>query len=228
MKNNGAPVSGNSLTLANGDAATCTITNDDNAASLTLVKEVTNDNGGSASETAWTLTAAGPTPLSGVTATAAVTNAAVNAGTYTLSESGGPSGYTASAYSCVKNNGAPVSGNSLTLANGDAATCTITNDDQAAHLTLVKTVTNDDGGTADPVDFALDANGLTPIAGGGGVDSDVDAGTYILSETGGPGGYTAGAWSCEGGTFTAPNQDRTNARASRRPARSTTMTTRRS
>ena len=38
-----------------------------------------------------------------------VTNAAVSAGSYTLSESGGPSGYTASAYSCVKNNGAPVS-----------------------------------------------------------------------------------------------------------------------
>ena len=36
----------------------------------------------------------------------------------------------------------------VTLAVGQSATCTITNDDQAAQLTLVKTVTNDNGGTA--------------------------------------------------------------------------------
>src|SRR5207245_10349736 len=54
-----------------------------------------------------------------------------------LSESG-PSDYTASPYSCVKNGAPAVSGNSITLANGDSATCTITNDDKAPSLTLVK------------------------------------------------------------------------------------------
>ena len=41
--------------------ATCTITNDDNAPTLTLVKVVVNDNGGTAVETDSTLTATGPT-----------------------------------------------------------------------------------------------------------------------------------------------------------------------
>ena len=95
----------------------------------------------------WTLTASGPTPLSGVTETGAV-DKDVNAGVYTLGETGGPSGYTASLYSCVVNSGAPVVSNSLTLAVGDNAVCTINNDDKAAHLQLVKTVTNDNGGTA--------------------------------------------------------------------------------
>ena len=50
--------------------ATCTITNDDQPATLTLVKTVTNDNGGTAVPTDWTLTATGPTPISGTTGSA--------------------------------------------------------------------------------------------------------------------------------------------------------------
>ena len=124
-------------------------------AQLTLVKTVTNDNGGTAVPTAWTLTAAGPTPISGATGSAAVTNAPVNAGTYTLSESGGPAGYTASAWSCT---GGTQTGASIALALGQSATCTINNNDIAAQLTLVKTVTNDNGGTAaaDRVDLDRD------------------------------------------------------------------------
>ena len=51
-----------SVTLALGESATCTITNDDIPAQLTLVKEVVNDDGGTAAATDWTLTATGPTP----------------------------------------------------------------------------------------------------------------------------------------------------------------------
>ena len=40
---------------------TCTINNNDQPAELTLVKTVTNDNGGTAVPTDWTLAAAGPT-----------------------------------------------------------------------------------------------------------------------------------------------------------------------
>ena len=69
-----------------------------------------------------------------------------------------------------------------------------------AHLTLVKQVTNDTGGTAAATDWTLAASGPTPISGPGGVDSDVDVGTYTLSESGGPSGYTASAWSCVGGS----------------------------
>ena len=83
-----------SITLAVGEEGICTFVNDDQPAQLTLVKTVTNDNGGTAPPTAWTLAAAGPTPISGATGSTTVTNAIVNAGTYTLSESGGPAGYT--------------------------------------------------------------------------------------------------------------------------------------
>ena len=71
-----------------GESATCTIVNDDIPATLTLVKQVVNDDGGTALVTDWTLSAAGPTPISGVTGTAAVTLVPVNVGNYDLSESG--------------------------------------------------------------------------------------------------------------------------------------------
>ena len=77
----------------------------------------------------------------------------MNAGTYTLSEAG-PAGYTPSAWSCV---GGTQTAASIVLGPGQAATCTINNDDIAAQLTLVKTVTNDNGGTA--VADGLDVDG---------------------------------------------------------------------
>ncbi|WP_363800818.1 OmpA family protein [Lysobacter firmicutimachus] len=201
--NGGAAASGNSVTLADGDTATCTIVNDDQGATLTLVKTVTNDNGGTATINDFPLTATGPTTITGVSGTAAVTNAPVSAGGYTLSEAN-VAGYTAGTFSCVVNGGAAVSGNSVTLALGDAATCTINNNDQAATLTLVKTVTNDNGGTATINDFPLTATGPTTITGVSGTaavtNASVSAGVYTLTEAN-VAGYTAGAWSCTAGTL---------------------------
>ncbi|EWT03680.1 hypothetical protein N865_08770 [Intrasporangium oryzae NRRL B-24470] len=185
------------IALALGESATCTINNNDQTAHLKIVKTVTNDNGGTAKATDFTLSAAGPTPISG----AGGAESDVNAGSYTLSETNLP-GYTAGAWSCV---GGSQSGSSISLALGESATCAINNNDQTAHLTLVKTVTNDNGGTAKTTDFTLSAAGPTPISGAGGAESDVNAGSYSLSETNLP-GYTAGSWSCTGGTFTAPGQ----------------------
>ncbi|MGH8976439.1 MAG: hypothetical protein ACRDV7_00080 [Acidimicrobiia bacterium] len=185
------------ITLALGQAATCTITNDDAPAQLTLVKTVINDDGGTALPTAWTLSASGPTPISGATGSAVVTAAAVDAGTYVLSETG-PAGYSASGWSCV---GGTQTGASVALTLGESATCTITNDDAPAQLTLVKVVTNDDGGTALPTAWTLSAAGPTPLSGTTGISSPVDAGTYALSESG-PTGYAASPWVCSGGTQT--------------------------
>ncbi|WP_394695997.1 hypothetical protein [Pseudoxanthomonas japonensis] len=200
VKNGGAAVSSNSITLVAGDAATCTINNNDRPATLTLIKTVTNDNGGTQLPTAWTLSAAGPTAISGTTGTPAVTSATVNPGTYALSESTTPGGYTASSYSCVKNGGAAVSGNSITLAAGDAATCTINNNDRPATLTLIKTVTNDNGGTQLPTAWTLSATGPTSISGTTGTpavtNATVNPGTYTLSESATPTGYTASTYSC--------------------------------
>jgi len=93
------------------------------AAHLTLTKSVDNTGGGTAVPTDWTLSATGPTNISGHTGDASITNAAVTAGTYTLAESG-PTGYTASAWSCT---GGTLTGSSLVLAAGATASCSITN-----------------------------------------------------------------------------------------------------
>ncbi|UOF14849.1 DUF11 domain-containing protein [Lysobacter capsici] len=139
---------------------------------LTLAKTVINDNGGTALDTAWTLAAAGPTPISGTEGSAAVTNATVSAGTYTLSETG-PAGYTqTAAYSCVVNGGAPVVSNTLALPNLAAATCTVTNNDNPATLRLIKSLASRaaaadefatvilNGGTA--LAFSPPTSGATP------------------------------------------------------------------
>ena len=174
---------------------------------LTLAKIVTNDNGGTALNTAWTLSTIAPSPttISGATGSVAVTNAAVVPGVYTLSESGGSAGYLPSTYSCVTNGGAPVSGNTITLAAGDETTCTITNNDIAPSLTLNKIVV---GGAALPTAWTLTATGtggsptnLTgthPVISGATFKTD----TYTLAESGGPSNYTASAWSCVGATVT--------------------------
>ncbi len=199
----GAPRELSSITLQVGESGVCTYTNDDQPAHLTLVKTVTNDNGGTATAGQWTLAAGGPTPISGSTGSAAVTNAPVSAGTYTLSESGGPAGYAAGSWSCTAGT---LTGSSLVLPLDTSATCTINNNDQPAHLTLIKTVTNDNGGTAVPTAWTLAAAGPTPISGATGsatvTNAPVNAGTYTLSESGGPAGYAAGTWSCSAGTLT--------------------------
>ena len=69
---------------------------------------MTNNNGGTATATAWTLSAAGPTTITGPTAIPAVTNVVVPAGTYNLSETGGPAvGYLAGNWSCTGATGLP-------------------------------------------------------------------------------------------------------------------------
>ena len=102
---------------------------------------------------------AGPTTITGVTGAAAVTNAAVNVGTYALTETG-PAGYTAGAWSCTAGT---LVGSNLTLALNQTATCTINNNDISPRLTLVKTVTNDNGGTAVVSAFTLTATGPRPM-----------------------------------------------------------------
>ncbi|MCL3838415.1 prealbumin-like fold domain-containing protein [Aeromicrobium duanguangcaii] len=207
----GATLEGITVAVPNGADVTCTITNDDRPATLTLVKEVVNDNGGTAEPTAWTLTADGPTPISGASGSETVTGAAVDAGAYDLSEADGPAGYTASDWTCT---GATLEGTTVTVANGADVSCTITNDDQPATLTLVKEVVNDNGGTVEADAWTLTAEGPTLITGTTGSEAvtgaSVDAGAYDLTEAGGPAGYLPGGWSCRGGdlegiTVTVPN-----------------------
>jgi predicted ribosomally synthesized peptide with SipW-like signal peptide len=165
---------------------------------LTLVKSVDNTAGGSAVATAWTLDAAGPTHIAGVTGNVAVTNAVVTPGVYNLSESPSISGYTPSAWACV--GGVQNDNDTVTLAQGDAVTCTITNTfvQDTAKLTIHKVVVNNHHGNNSVADFPLSAKNDTtttsypavsdiqitvPVAPGGSV--------YTVRETGASGNYQA-------------------------------------
>lgn len=170
------------ISLGDAETVECTFTNTLQSASLTLVKNVTNDNGGNALATAWTLSATGPTNISGTTGSGAVTNASVNAGVYTLAETGGPSGYSASNWSCTAGT---LNGSQLTLAAGQNATCTITNDDQPATLIVKKIVNNGNtGATKTASDFSFSVNAGTAVAfeSDGQNDNTVSAGTYTVTE----------------------------------------------
>ena len=128
----------------------CRFTN--KAAELTLVKTVVNAHNGTATAADFTLTADGPTSLSGISGTAAVTNVLVAPGTYALGEGAMP-GYVADAYSCAVNGQAAVSGNSLALDLGDVAVCTVVNRDTAADVAVGKQLVGESGavdGVAEP------------------------------------------------------------------------------
>ena len=188
---------------AAGNVVTCAVTNS-KLPSLTLVKTITNDNGGAATLATFPLTATGPTTITGVSGTAAVTSQLVAIGTYALSETTSTT-YTAGPWSCTVGT---LTGSSLVLAAGQVSTCTINNNDIAPVLTLVKTVTNDNGGASAVAAFTFTATGPTTITGVTGAAAvtaaPVSVGTYALSETG-PAGYVAGAWSCTAGTLTGSN-----------------------
>ena len=157
-------MTGNRVAVPPGGAVRCTITNTATSPTLTLVKVVDNgDTGATTPATAWKLSAAGPTPISGPSGSEAVTAAPVQVGTYTLAESG-PLGYEASAVGlhrcrCVNRGlGDPD--------RGRHATCTITNTAIAPTLTLVKVV--DAGSTSEPAlptDWTLTAAGPVTVTG---------------------------------------------------------------
>ena len=185
---------GNEITVGSGGGS-CTITNDDQPPSLTLVKQVTNDNGGTAQPSEWTLSADGPTPISG--AGSASSDGSFSAGTYTLSEFG-PANFAASGWGC---DGGSQNANSITVALGESAICTIVNDDIQPVLTVVKNVLNDNGGLLIVGDFPLFIDDVQVQSG---VPNGRNAGSYAVSENSLP-GYTALTWGgdcAEDGTIT--------------------------
>jgi uncharacterized repeat protein (TIGR01451 family) len=177
-------LTGSEITIGSGGGS-CSITNDDVAPSLGLIKQVVNDNGGTLLPSDWTLTATGPTPISG--AGVFSSGAGFSAGTYILSELG-PGGYAASGWNCIGSGSQ--SGDSITLDVGEWAACTIRNDDIQPRLTLVKNVTNDNGGVLTVGDFPLFVDDTSVVSG---VPHGFDAGTYAASEAI-QAGYEAGAW----------------------------------
>src|SRR2546423_1871305 len=106
------------------------------------------------------------------------TTVTLNAGSYSVNEAA-VSGYT-------KTLGADCSG---TIANGETKTCTITNDDQAATLTVIKHVINNDGGLKNASDFTMNVTGSNvqpsatfPGAEAPGTTVTLNAGSYSVNE----------------------------------------------
>src|SRR6266566_5663995 len=201
------------ITMKSGVSYSCTITNNDIPPSLTLSKTAINNNGGSTASGAWTLSASGPTPISGAGGASSGPN--FSAGTYTLAESG-PSGYTASGWSCT---GGSQSGTQITLALGQSASCTITNDDIQPQLIVKKVVNNTNGGTKVSSDFTINVTGnaATPGSFPGsstGTTVALNAGAYSVSETPVTGYTAAYSGDCTGSiavgqtkTCTVTNRD---------------------
>jgi hypothetical protein len=152
-------------------------------ASLTLVKHVVNDNGRTAVATDFTLTATGPTPISGAGQVAS--GPGFLAGTYTLSETG-PAGYTPGPWTCT---GGAQSGSQITLAPADSAVCEITNDDVPIPPNTVRL-------QSDPGDFV-----------GAGRNYEYTQANAVLTVTASGGHLTVGIRGDEGwtGDFQVPN-----------------------
>ena len=201
------------IELGVGEEATCTVTNTSIAPQLHLLKQVTNDSGGTATADQFTMTATGTLEGNVLTGTTPVNSDGIKADTFTLSESG-PAGY-AGTWACdntkpVEDNPAfaggssSLTGNTLLLYPGEDVTCTLTNDDIAPVLQLRKVVINDNGGVATSANFPLTATGSTPENSFTGVSpqdstSSLKPDTWTLSEAT-LANYTASAWVCVGGT----------------------------
>ena len=189
----------NNLVIGNGETQTCVITNDDQAPTITLVKNVVNNYGGSASANSFGLTIGGTSVNSGqALSTKANTPIVLN-----------ESGLTGYNFVSMTGNGCPTNlRDSVTLNEGDNLVCTITNADIQPTLTVVKNVintTNDRMLTA--ANFTMSVTGAdvsnTSFAGSEtGTTVGLDAGTYGVSETYDPTQYTQNLSADCSGTIT--------------------------
>lgn len=121
---------------------TCTVTNTMPYGTITVAKVVTNDNGGLLTIGNFTLKIDGTVVTSGVAKNVAV-------GAHSVSEVG------LFGYSAVFSDGCNSSGG-VTVAAGESKNCTITNNDIAPSIELVKNVVN---GSALPDDFDVSIDG---------------------------------------------------------------------
>ena len=162
------------VNVPTGGTATCTITNDDIAPTLALVKTVENNYGGTAIASDFRAKIDGnnvdwedPQTLS--------------AGNYTASED------IVTGYSAGDWGGDCAFDGTITLSVGDEKTCSITNSDIQPKLTITKVVIDDNGGTKEVSDFPLFVDQTSVVSG---VENGFNVGEYIVNETENA-GYTA-------------------------------------
>jgi hypothetical protein len=164
-----------------------------------VIKHVINDDGGTAvaADFTITVTANNPNPASFPGVEAPGTLVSLDAGPYSVTEIGGPAGYsTIYSADCIGS-----------VAPGETKTCTVTNDDIGPKLIVIKHVINDDGGTAVAADFTMTvtANEPSPASFPGveapGTTVSLKVGSYNVDESG-PSGYSASFSADCGGSVT--------------------------
>ncbi len=185
--------SGGSGTILNGETKTCTITNTNTPAHLIINKVVVNDNGGALTAANFSGTVSGVTASNGQTWTGASTNLTLTTlGSYSVAENAHP-GYDATfSADCT-----------ATIALGETKTCTVTNNDQAAHLIVTKVVVNDNGGTLTAASFSGTVSGVTTAAGNtwAGASTNLTltkVGNYSVAENAHPGYGATFSTGCTG------------------------------
>jgi hypothetical protein len=160
----GRTIVGGTATIYVNEAQTvdCTYTNKEQGASLTLKKTVINDNGSNAGASAFTMhiKSGGSDSVTPFAGSETGTTSSLAPGTYVVSEDG-LSTHDQTKIECQKNSGAATETATVTLAAGDTATCTITNDDKPATLIVQKIVINDNGQSKKATDFTFQVNGGT-------------------------------------------------------------------
>ncbi len=174
-----------------------TVTKPACGATLTVIKHVINNNGGSAVASQWDMDVTAVSPSNDLFdgAEAPGVTLTIDPGPFSVDETGGPSGY-------AKALGAGCSG---TAVAGGSYTCTITNDDQPATLTVIKHVINHVGTPAVAGDWTMDVSAVNPSdasfpgAEAPGTSITIDAGAFSVDESGGPAGYyLASSVGCSG------------------------------
>ncbi len=150
---------------ANATTYHCVAWNALPAPTLTVVKNVVNNNGGTLGVGDFPLYIDGNLVTSWATTT-------VTIGAHTVSE------LTAPGYAGVIGGDCAPDG-SVTLAGGQQKICTITNDDIQPTLKVTKTILNDNGGLKEIIDFILKIGSSVVTSG---VANPLNAGTYTVSE----------------------------------------------
>ena len=182
---------------------TCTINNNDNAPPLHLRKTVTNDNGGTALRHGLDADRDGPGHADEPVRLDPGRQRRELQGRHL--HAGGerrPRRLHRGRLECVHGHACPTATPCHGRRSAQTSTCTINNNDNAPALHLRKTVTNDNGGTAldDRLDADRDRHGRhadEPVGRDAGRQRRASRPTPTrLAESGGPAGYTAGAWSC--------------------------------
>jgi len=149
------------VTLALGQNVTCTLTNNDIAPTLTMLKDVNNDDGGDAEADAFamTLTGADGTHDAGSDYFSGDMPAIFAAVPYTITEDPVLDGYTMTGVVCIDTDTQAEIASPFTPLLAQNIECTVTNDDIPPTLALVKTVINDDGGSTPESSFPLTLTG---------------------------------------------------------------------